>query len=200
MSFAETYHGPQPPVWFAGYAQPKGARLIAERCDGVLLVPMMTPDAVHEAVGRIRQECERIDRDPDSIRIAALVVTAPDMDEFETRAIAHGRAVTYLQYVGYGETLCRVNHWDTKILDDIRNHQQFQGLSEVADRIFQRHQMMDVASKVPDEYMRDCSAFGTVDEVVTSLQRFIDAGAHEIATYGSTPGQNAKLIAAWRDR
>ena len=200
MSFAETYHGDPPPIWFAGYGLPKGARLIAERCDGVLLVPMMTPEAVRESVQRIHAECERIGRDPASIRIAALVVTAPDMDDFETRAIAHGRAVTYLQYKGYGETLCAVNHWDPKILDDIRNHQQFAGLAEVADRVFQRHQMMDVAAKVPDAYMEDCSAFGSVDECVASLQRFIDAGAHEIATYGSTPEQNARLVAAWRER
>lgn len=199
MSFAETYHGPNPPIWFAGYAQPKGARLIAERCDGVLLVPMMTPEAVHEAVQRIKAECERIDRDPASVRIAALVVTAPDMDDFETRAIAHGRAVTYLQYKGYGEMLCQVNHWDPKILDEIRNHERFQGLSQVADRVFQRHQMMDVAAKVPDAYMQDCSAFGTAAECVTSLQRFIDAGADEIATYGSTPAQNAQLLAGWRE-
>jgi alkanesulfonate monooxygenase SsuD/methylene tetrahydromethanopterin reductase-like flavin-dependent oxidoreductase (luciferase family) len=161
---------------------------------------MMTPEAVREAVQRIHAECERIDRDPAEIDIAALVVSAPEMDEFETRAIAHGRAVTYLQYKGYGETLCRVNHWDPKVCQVIRNHKQFEGLSEVADRVFQRHQMMDVAAAVPDEYMRDCSAFGTVDECVSSLQRFLDAGATEIATYGSTPAQNAKLLAAWRDR
>jgi 5,10-methylenetetrahydromethanopterin reductase len=200
MSFAETYHGELPPVYFAGYGLPRGARLIAERCDGVLLVPMMTPDAVYESVQRIRQECERIDRDPAEIRIIIPVVTAPDMAEFETRAIAHGRAVTYLQYKGYGETLCDINHWDKKILDEIRNHPKFQGLPEVADRIFQRHQMLDVASKVPDKYMKDCSAFGTADEVAKSLQRFIDAGADEVATYGSTPAQNAGLLAAWRQQ
>jgi 5,10-methylenetetrahydromethanopterin reductase len=200
MSFAETYHGPDPELWFAGFGLPKGAKLIAEHCDGVLLPPIITPGAVADAVGRIRAECERIDRDPDSVRIAALVVTAPDMDDFETRAIAHGRAVTYLQYKGYGETLCEVNGWDKKMLDDIRNHEQFTGLTEVADRVFQRHQMMDVAAKVRDEYMEDSCAFGTVDECVTSLQRFIDAGANEIATYGSTPAQNAGLVAAWRER
>jgi len=200
MSFAETYHGDLPPFWFAGYGLPKGAKLVAERADGVLLVPMMTPKAVGESIQRIRQECERIGRDPAEIRIAALVVTAPDMDDFETRAIAHGRAVTYLQYKGYGEVLCDVNHWDHKVLDDVRNHKQFAGLDQVADRIFQRHQMMDVAAQVPDAYMEDCSAFGTVDECVSSLERFIEAGADEIVTYGSTPHQNAKLLAAWRDR
>ena len=66
--------------------------------------------------------------------------------------------------------------------------------------MFQRHQMMDVAAQVRDAYMEDCCAFGTVDECVKSLTRFIDAGADEIATYGSTPRQNAKLIAAWRER
>jgi 5,10-methylenetetrahydromethanopterin reductase len=200
MSFAQTYHGELPPVYFGGYGLPRGARLMAERCDGVLLVPMMTPEAVYESVQRIRKECERIGRDPDEIRIVALVVTAPDMDDFETRAIAHGRAVTYLQYLGYGEVLCDVNHWDRTILGEIRNHPQFAKLGEVADRVFQRHQMMDVAAKVPDAYMKDASAFGTVGECVSSLQRFIDAGADEIATYGSTPAQNARLLAAWRAR
>jgi probable F420-dependent oxidoreductase len=200
MSFAETYHGPDPELWFAGFALPKGARLVAEHCDGVLLPPMLTPAAVGDAVERIRTECERIDRDPDSVRVAALVVTAPDMDDFESRAIAHGRAVTYLQYKGYGETLCEVNGWDKQMLDDIRNHEQFTGLTQVADRVFQRHQMMEVAAQVRDPYMEDCCSFGTVDECVTSLKRFIDAGADEIATYGSTPGQNAGLVAAWRDR
>src|ERR1700730_5672145 len=91
MSFAETFNGPNPEIWLAVFALPKGAKLIAERCDGVLLPPMLTAQAVGDAVQRIRTECERIDRDPASVRIAALVVTAPDMDDFEARAIDHGR-------------------------------------------------------------------------------------------------------------
>jgi alkanesulfonate monooxygenase SsuD/methylene tetrahydromethanopterin reductase-like flavin-dependent oxidoreductase (luciferase family) len=46
----------------------------------------------------------------------------------------------------------------------------------------------------------DCSAIGTPEECATSLQRFIDAGADEVTTYGSTPRQNAPLVAAWRER
>ena len=200
MSVHETYHGATPPIWFGGYGLPKGAKLIAEHCDGVLLVPMMTPDAVRASVERIREACERIDRDPAEVRISALVVTAPGLDDFETRAIAHGRMVTYMTYPGYGETLCSVNGWDPKVLDDVRNHELFKGLGKVPDLTFHRHQMMEAAACIPDEYMEDCSAFGSVDECAGSLQRFIDAGADEIATYGSTPGQNGKLIAAWRDR
>lgn len=200
LSFAETYHGNPPPVWFGGYCYPKGAEFAAAKADGVILIPMMNPKAVSDAKQRLVDACKKIGRDPDEIRVAALVVTAPDLDDFEARAIAHGRMVTYLQYPGYGEQLAGANGWDFKVLDDIRNHKQFAGMSQVADREFQRHQLMDVASVIPDEYIWDCSAIGTVDECVTNLQRFIDAGADEIVTYGSTPAQNGKLVAAWRDR
>jgi len=48
--------------------------------------------------------------------------------------------------------------------------------------------------------MLETCAYGTPTECVEQLQSFRDAGADEIATYGSTPAQNAELIAVWRDR
>jgi alkanesulfonate monooxygenase SsuD/methylene tetrahydromethanopterin reductase-like flavin-dependent oxidoreductase (luciferase family) len=200
MSFAEAYHGNPPPVWFGGFCHPRGAQFAAEKCDGVILIPMMNPTAIAAAKQRIVDACAKIGRDPSEIRVGALVVTAPDLSDYETRAIAHGRMVTYLVYPGYGEAVCAANGWDPAILDKIRNHKKFADITQIADREFQRHQMLDVAAQIPDEYMADCSAFGTVDECVSNLRRFIDAGADEIVTYGSTPAQNAKLVAAWRDR
>jgi hypothetical protein len=35
---------------------------------------------------------------------------------------------------------------------------------------------------------------------VKTLQAFRDAGADELAIYGTSPAQNAGLIDAWRDR
>jgi hypothetical protein len=46
--------------------------------------------------------------------------------------------------------------------------------------------------------MHDSCAIGPHEECVRALERFLDAGADEVATYGSTPGQNAQLIGAWR--
>jgi hypothetical protein len=63
---------------------------------------------------------------------------------------------------------------------------------------FHRIQLMQPARLVPDAWMR--VRIGSVDESVSQLQRFRDAGADETATYGSTPGQNAGLIEAWRGR
>ncbi|BCZ22053.1 TIGR03857 family LLM class F420-dependent oxidoreductase [Mycobacterium senriense] len=200
LTFAETYHGPQPPIWIAGFCHERGAAAAAEAFDGVILPPMLTPDAVADAVQRIRTACERIGRDPAEIHIVAPVVTAPDMDEIETKSISAGRLVTYLQYPLYGDVLATANHWDLETVNRMRNHEQFHNLNRAADLTFHRHEMLGPASVLPSSWITDCSAVGTVSECVTSLQRFIDAGADEVTTYGSTPRQNAALLAAWRER
>ncbi|HEY2832762.1 MAG TPA: hypothetical protein VGJ14_10085 [Sporichthyaceae bacterium] len=43
-------------------------------------------------------------------------------------------------------------------------------------------------------------ALGSTAGCVTKLAEFRAAGADEVVTYGSTPGQNAGLLAAWRAR
>jgi 5,10-methylenetetrahydromethanopterin reductase len=197
----ETYHGPRPPIWIAGFCHEKGAAVAAEAFDGVILPPMITPDATAAAVGRIRQACERIDRDPRSIRVVQPVVTAPEMDDFEARSISTGRLVTYLQYPYYGDVLARANAWDLETVQKMRQHPQLTSAPRVGDLTYHRHQMVEgPGSVIPWSWVQDCSAVGTVDECVTSLQRFIDAGADEVTTYGSTPRQNGALIEAWRKR
>jgi 5,10-methylenetetrahydromethanopterin reductase len=199
LAFSETVAGP-PPVWFGTFARPMGAKLLATSFDGVLLPPVLTPEATAKAVARIHEACGAIGRDPKEIRICQAVITAPGLDDTETRSLAHGRAVGYLQYPGYGETLIEENGWDMSIVHELRAHRQMVANDKVADRLFHRHQLLEPAKIIPDEWMIDTCAIGSVDECVTSLQRFRDAGADEIATYGSTPTQNAKLIEAWRRR
>jgi probable F420-dependent oxidoreductase len=197
----ETYPGPQPPIWIAGFCHEKGAAAAAEAYDGVILPPMLTPDATAAAVERIRAACERIDRDPASIRIVQPVVTAPDMDEFEAKSISAGRLVTYLQYPYYGDILATANGWDLDVVRKMREHPQLTSAPRVGDLTYHRHQMVEgPGSVIPWEWVLDCSAIGNSHESAASLQRFIDAGADEVTTYGSTPRQNAPLIAAWRER
>jgi len=197
FSFSETYDGPAPEIWLGSFANPKGAEAIAAAYDGVVLPPVFTPEATRAAVRRIREACERIDRNPATVRICQAVITAPDLDEAEFRQLAHGRATTYFVYPGYGETLARVNGWDERVILAVRNHPIFNGLRKVPDMELHRHQMMDAAALIPDEWMLESCAFGTAEECAALLQRFADAGAHEITTYGSTPSQNAGLLAAW---
>jgi probable F420-dependent oxidoreductase len=198
FSFSETYDGRAPELWLGSFANPLGAATIAAGYDGVVLPPVFTPAATKAAVARIHEACERIGRDPATVRICQAVITAPDLDEEEFRQLAHGRATTYFVYPGYGEKLAAVNGWDEQVVLNVRHHPIFSGLGKVADMEMHRHQMMDAAALIPDEWMLDSCAFGTAAECAAHLARFADAGADEITTYGSTPQQNAGLLAAWQ--
>jgi alkanesulfonate monooxygenase SsuD/methylene tetrahydromethanopterin reductase-like flavin-dependent oxidoreductase (luciferase family) len=160
----------------------------------------MTPEATAGAVARLHEACERIGRDPSTLRIAQCVITAPDLEEIEMRQIVHARSLTYLQAPGYGLSLVRANGWDPQIITRLAEHEQLRGREHIADTVFHRAELLEPARLIPDEWMRESCAIGTVPECVAQLQRFRDAGADEIVTYGSTPGQNAGLAAAWAAR
>jgi 5,10-methylenetetrahydromethanopterin reductase len=197
LALGDLHEGAPPEIWYGMFGLPGGARAAAACMDGVLLVPNMTPDATRDAVARLRRECERIDRDPASLRIAQCIVTAPELDELETRQIAHARAFTYLQAPGYGEALCRVNGWDPSVVSALSRHPQLAGTTRIADNVFHRSELVAAASLIPEQWITESCAIGSVDECVGQLRRFRDAGADELVTYGSTPGQNAALAAAW---
>lgn len=200
IALGDVPDGPPPKLWFGTFGLPLAAKAAAKAFDGVLLIPNMTPQATQESVQRIRSECEAIGRDPRSIHIAQCVITAPELSDLETRQLAHARAVTYLQAPGYGEALVRLNHWDPARLQQLQQHRQFKDAGHIADAMFHRSELMEPAKLVPDEWMNESCALGSVDQCVKQLQRFRDAGADEIVTYGSTPMQNAKLIKAWAAR
>lgn len=198
LALGDLHDGPPPEVWYGSFGLPRSARAAAAAMDGVLLVPNMTPDGTRAAVARLRQECERIDRDPATLRIAQCVITAPELDELETRQVAHARAFTYLQAPGYGDALCAVNGWDPAALAALSQHAQLTGIPRIADNVFHRSELVGPASLIPEHWITDSCALGSVDDCVAQLRRFRAAGADELVTYGSTPGQNAALAQAWR--
>lgn len=200
IALTDRHSGPDPKLWYGTFALPRGAEAAARGFDGVLLPPNMIPEATAASAARLREACERVDRDPQTLRIAQCVITAPELDDTETRQIAHARALTYLQAPGYGASLVRLNGWDPDIIRKLGEHQQLKGENQIADSVFHRSQLLEPAKLIPDEWMHDSCAIGSVAECVDSLQRFRDAGADEVVTYGSTPGQNAAVLESWAAR
>jgi probable F420-dependent oxidoreductase len=198
MRLQDTYEGAQPQIWGVLLGGPRACRTAANIYDGVILNPFLTAEAVSNAVGWIRGECERIDRDPASIRICHPIVAACDLDDLETRLLCHARAVTYFQY-DQGEVWMRLNGWPEEFCTTLREHAQLQAVAS-ADQHFHRRDLLGPAELIPDDWMQDTCAIGTPAECVKTLQRYRDAGADEVVLYGSAPVQNAGLIAAWRER
>jgi len=114
-----------PPVWFGTLGQSAGAKTAAAAFDGVLLPPVFTPHATRTIVDRLHDACREIGRDPASLHICQSVITAPELDDTETRNSRHARAVTYLDAPGYGEMLVALNGWDPAPLAALREHDQF---------------------------------------------------------------------------
>lgn len=202
IKLGDVYEGPAPKVYYGTFGMPMAAAAVAKAFDGVILPPMMSPEASAGSVTRLRDACEAIGRDPATLRIVQCVVTAPDLGVDETRALAHARAVTYLQAPEYGAALAKVNGWDFGPVERLRAAvAQAKGAAndELADTAFHRIQLMEAANLVPDEWMQASCGLGTVEQCADKLREFKDAGVDEITTYGSTPSQNADLIAAWRD-
>lgn len=193
----DRHDGPDPEIWFGTFGTPRAAKTAARSMDGVLLIPNLTPEATSASVQRLRQACTDIGRDADSLRIAQCVITAPELDDIETRELCHARALTYLQAPGWGDALCAMNGWDVAQLQVIREHAQLRDHAVLVDNVFHRSELAEPAKNVPDEWMQTSCAIGSVTECVARLRDYRDAGADEIIVYGSTPHQNAGLATAW---
>jgi len=200
LHMADRYDGPAPEIYSVMLGGPKACKVAAQPLfNGVYLQPFMTLDAVRNAVRWIRVEAERIGRDPAEIRIVVPLVSAPELSDAQAFAYMHARMVTYLGQPGMAETYGRTNGWDMSPAKAVRAHPMFRHDPDRVDHNFHREDLLDVARLVPDEWMYETSLTGAVEDCVAMMQSYRDAGADEISFYGSTPGENASLIAAWRE-
>ncbi|MEZ0365883.1 LLM class flavin-dependent oxidoreductase [Mycobacterium sp. pUA109] len=170
--------------------------------DDTELSPVVDDLSIYLIAGRerIRNACADRGRDPDSIHICHPIVVAPELDDFTTRAYAHARAVTYLEWPGHGEALTGSNGRgrDPSVLTRLRAHKQLVGKN--ADQDFHRAELLGPAELVPDEWMEESCAIGTVEHCVDRLSDYRAVGVDEIALYAATPKQCEGLIQTWRSR
>jgi alkanesulfonate monooxygenase SsuD/methylene tetrahydromethanopterin reductase-like flavin-dependent oxidoreductase (luciferase family) len=91
-----------------------------------------------------------------------------------------------------------MNGWDVEVFKKVAAHPMFNNMADAsADLAYHREELMDPASYIPDSWIAESCAVGSVDACVAKMREFKDAGADEIGIYGSTPAQNAKVVDAW---
>ena len=193
---------PRPQIVFFHLGAKAASKIAANTVfDAVALANMTTPDVVARSIAATRAEAERIGRDPDSLYFVAPVTTAPDLDEERTLIEVAVRVVVYLQLPVLGPTMAKLNGWEGPAADEIRNLPIFKRAGAgTLDQTVSRAELVDAARLVPERWCREAAAIGTAAACVRHVQRYRDAGAHEVDLYGSTPAQNAGLIQAWRNR
>lgn len=76
------------------------------------------------------------------------MISAPDLDDTETRALAHARAVRYLDAPGYGAMPVRLNGRDPAPLDALRNHDQINAGESVSNGRTESYRVADASALV----------------------------------------------------
>jgi len=174
-----------PPLLLSGIGD-NTMRLVGRSFDGVFLMPFTTLERVARARLAVREEAERVGRDPSKVRIIAQVITVPNGSDRDFDHQLRSRLASYLMH-GVGDALCEANRWDIAPVDALR----VEG-GKVAARFpgkegpSLRAALIDAARVLPDEWLFDTSATGTPSSCAQRIQDFLDAGADEVTLHGTT--------------
>jgi 5,10-methylenetetrahydromethanopterin reductase len=217
LRFPDLYNGPSPQIWHTHMGGPKACAASANLAfDGAMVGFFATPNAVRDSVECLRENCERLGRDPESLHICVPVCTAPEVSPALMSSLV--RNPSYGSGIVTRETLkvflalfmtqpstatgvLRRNGWDERAIAKTLEHPLFKGMGGDADFLIRdRDQALEAASLAPDEWIAEACAIGSTRRCVDKLEEFRAAGANEIALYTSSPGQNADVIAEWHKR
>jgi 5,10-methylenetetrahydromethanopterin reductase len=192
-----------PPVIMAAMGE-KTLHWAGKMADGVLLNSLWTAQAVERAVKLIRRGAEEAGRDPASVRIWCILVTACDVPESAMLNYVVRRMNTYLLFPAMFDGICDANGWDRK--DAARLREQLARLDTPApsgtmgDEATTRDlaALRQMAQAYPTAWLRDGNAIGSsADGARAALQRF-QAGADGIVFHGCQPGELEGIVNHWR--
>ena len=196
LKITDLYDGPPPPIVFTAMG-PKALALSGSHCDGVLLHPFLTPEAVGRSAMAVRTAAEEAGRDPESVRIVANVVVAPDLPRDEEDAIVAGRAVTYLQSSFIGPILAELNGWDPKELVKLREHPSIaRHAAGIVSQKMTRDELVEAGRTLPQEWVETGAVAGSAQDCARRLCDYLAAGADEILLHGSPPAAMGGLTKA----
>lgn len=198
LKLTDRYDGPAPSIVFTAMG-PQALAFAGTHCDGVLLHPMLTVEAVARSAKVVRDAAEAAGRDPAAVRVIANVIVAPDLPRDEEDAVVAGRAVTYLQSAFIGPILAELNGWDPAELERLRSHPTIVAhKAGIISQALTRDQLVEAGRSLPEEWLRTGAVAGAADFCAGRLSDYLTQGADEILLHGSPPAAMGGLARALR--
>jgi 5,10-methylenetetrahydromethanopterin reductase len=182
-----------PPRLLLAGIGPHTLALAGRAFDGVILHPLLTPDAVSRSAALVRAAATDAGRDPDAIEVHATVITAADRS---TEMVVGARGLGYLLVEGLGESIVAANGWDAAELARIRAHQRFADLAYHQLKSVPTADLARISSDLPVGWLIEGSAAGTATECAARLAAFVEAGATNVILHGLDLAAVAPLAAA----
>jgi 5,10-methylenetetrahydromethanopterin reductase len=173
-----------PPLLLAAIG-PKTLALAGRCYDGVILHPLLTPEAVRRSADIVRTAAQEAGRDPDSVRCYATVLCAPEVSDAERQLAIEARAAGYLSLPGLGDSLARINGWEEADLARYRGQRLLAELgTKPADKNLTRAELIKLCEGMPASWLASCTAAGTARQTASVLARYLAAGADELILHG----------------
>jgi probable F420-dependent oxidoreductase len=163
--------------------------------DGVILHTFMPDAAVKRAVGLVRRGAEKAGRDPQSVKVWAVLAVACNASEERQLKLLTARMATYLQAPGYGELIFKINGWDAKGLEAFRNSEVVRSLPGGIDSLATTDQLRAIRDIMPAEWL--AAASGTPEQCARRIVDQFDAGADGVILHASLPHEVAPALDAY---
>ena len=168
-----------PPIWLAAH-RPRGLELAGATADGWL--PLATDPATYATMlGRVRDAAARAGRAPDAVTPAlyARVVLAERAED--AAAIVDGSLL--MRFIALTRP---AEAFAARGAEHPLGDGAF-GLTSFLPTRYGRAEALALADRVPPEVVRDTVLLGTPDEVATSVEAFVAAGARHVQLTNMTP-------------
>jgi alkanesulfonate monooxygenase SsuD/methylene tetrahydromethanopterin reductase-like flavin-dependent oxidoreductase (luciferase family) len=184
-----------PPPLLLAAVGPRTVELAGRHFDGVILHPLLTPDAVARSTARMRAAAEAAGRDPDGLRCIATVLTAVEVAPEDEDEAIRARAAGYLSVPGLGDAIARANDWDEGELARYRAQPALVGLGQLpADKHLSRPQLIELAATLPSGWLAAGAITGDAQTGAARLHEYTAAGADEVILHGTVGDALAPLV------
>jgi 5,10-methylenetetrahydromethanopterin reductase len=175
---------------------PESLKLAGRAFDGVILHTFFTDETLQRVVRTVRDEAERVGRDPADVRIWSCLAVVGDWlpDDVRLKKTV-GRMATYLQ--AYGDLMVRTNRWDPAVLERFRADPFVAAFRGALDDTATTSELEHVATLIPAEWL-SAAGLGTPDQCAAAVLRQMDLGADSVIIHGATPEELAPMVGAYR--
>jgi probable F420-dependent oxidoreductase len=174
---------------------PNTLRLAGRAFDQVVLHTFFEDETLARCVRTVKEEAERVGRDPDAVKVWSCLATIGDHlpPEVQLKKTV-GRMATYLQ--AYGDLLVRTNNWDPAPLERFRADPFVANFQGAIDQKATTAELEHVATLIPEAWLAP-AATGSPQRCVEVIQRQFDLGADGVILHGASPAELEPIVRAW---
>jgi len=177
---------------------PNTLKLGGRAFDGVVLHTYFTDETTARCVRTVREEAERVGRDPASVKIWSCFATVGDHLPPEARLRKTvGRLATYLQ--AYGELMVTTNRWDLGVLERFRADEVVGSIRGAIDGKATVEQLEHIAMLFPNEWLEP-AATGSPSTCVDAIRNQFALGCDGVILHGATPAELEPIVDEYRER